>query len=102
MENLFVAISNLPAVLPIATSYLRKDHVTTCCITFVAIASAISHLVENHKHGMPGIGFSKNASYILNRIDVAACVVALSRMSYIYYVKNGFSFGKFSSINHSY
>ncbi|QTF49193.1 hypothetical protein qu_301 [Acanthamoeba polyphaga mimivirus] len=89
MENLIVAISNFPAVLPICLSFLKRDFITFGTITFVSIASFISHLIENHKHGMPGIGFSQQTSYIWNRFDVLGCILSVARFSYLYYNRHG-------------
>ena len=58
---------------------------------FVGSFSFLSHLAENHKHGMPGIGFSPNVSYILNRFDVLGVVLVALRMIYLYYWKRGIS-----------
>ena len=38
---------------------------------------------------MPGIGFSKNMSYLLNRFDVASSWLVIARLSYLYYSKYG-------------
>jgi hypothetical protein len=88
-ENLLVAFSNFPCVYPISQSYDKGDYLTTSVIAFVSIASFVSHLIENHKHGMPGIGFSKKVSYYSNRLDVLGCVLAGSRFAYLYYAKYG-------------
>ena len=55
MENVIVALSNYPAILPINTALDNRDFGTFAVINFVATASFISHLFENHKHGMPGV-----------------------------------------------
>ena len=90
--NIIVAFSNIPCIYPILLSLKNRDHITTIAITYVAAASFLSHLVENHKHGMPGIGFSKQTSYMLNRLDVAGCFIMAFRIGYIYFSKYGFSF----------
>ena len=92
MENFIVAISNFPAILPIYTSIINNDLTTTVAILFVALASFFSHIVENHKHGMPGIGYSMQTSYFLNRLDVLGCFFVVLRLSYIFYEKYGISF----------
>ena len=59
MENLLVSLTNLTCLLPLYTTIINKDYYTFMSILFVSLASVISHLVENHKHGMPGyIGYS--------------------------------------------
>ena len=90
-ENLLVAFSNFPSIFPIYRSLTKGDYLTTAAITFVASASFLSHLVENHKHGMPGIGFSTTVSYFLNRLDVLGCLLAGSRFAYVYYRRYGLS-----------
>ena len=92
LSNFIVAVSNFPAVYPIYLSFANKDYLTASSICFVAAASFISHLAENHKHGMSGIGFSRRTSYILNRFDVIGCFIVAARFSYIYYAKYGFFF----------
>ncbi|AYV85002.1 MAG: hypothetical protein Satyrvirus2_13 [Satyrvirus sp.] len=92
IENFVVAFSNLPCIYPIIKSIINRDYITAAAITFVSIASFVSHLVENHKHGMPGIGFSKKTSYILNRFDVLGCVLVIFRFDYLFYQRNMFSY----------
>lgn len=92
MENLIVAISNIPALYPILISFKNKDNITFLCIVYVALASFISHLFENHKHGMHGIGYlnvNQDISYILNRLDVIGCIIVMIRFSYLYYSRYG-------------
>lgn len=91
MENIIVAVSNLPALYPIYVSFIHQDYITTACIVFVALASFASHLFENHKHDMPGLGLSEQASYCLNRMDVLGCALVGSRFFYKYYYKYGFN-----------
>lgn len=91
MENIIVTLTNLPCIYPIYISYKNKDYITTTSITYVASASIISHLFENHKHGMPGFGLSQNVSYILNRLDVFGSVLVISRFAYLLYKKYGFN-----------
>lgn len=84
--NLVVAASNIPCVLPLYTSYVENDYLTFAVIAFVAFFSIISHLVENHKHGMTGMSFikvSESTSYILNRFDVVGCVLVVTRFGWL-------------------
>lgn len=90
-ENIFVALSNFPCIFPICLTFINKDYLTCGLISFVVSASFSSHLVENHKHGMPGIGFSKQVSYVLNRVDVFGCLLIGSRFAQLYYLKYGLS-----------
>ena len=92
MENLLVAFTNAPAYYPIIRTIKHADYLTTVAISFVACASFISHLAENHKHGMPGIGFRPETSYLLNRLDVIGCLITSARLVYCYCLKHGFGF----------
>ena len=91
LQNLIVALSNIPAIYPIYLASRQKDYLTVAALGFVGLASFTSHLVENHKHGMSGIGFSPKVSYILNRFDVLGCALVAMRFSYLYYNKYGLS-----------
>jgi hypothetical protein len=91
-ENLLVALSNLPAIFPIYTAWSHHDYATTSTITYVAVASFVSHLAENHKHGMPGIGLSPYMSYLLNRLDVIGCGLVAYRLGSLYYRRYGLTF----------
>ena len=88
--NIITAISNLTVLYPLYSSFVHADYLTFIPIIFVGSASFISHLFENHKHGMPGIAnVSVNISYFLNRLDVAGVAITISRLLYIYYQKHG-------------
>lgn len=90
MENLWMCINNIPAVLPLWSSLKHNDITTFLSVGFVSFMSAISHLVENHKHGMPGwINVSKNVSIITNKLDVLGSFLIITRMTYLYYNKYG-------------
>ena len=88
-ENLLVALSNLPCYLPIQTALQNSDYLTASSVILVSVFSFVSHLMENHKHGMPGIGFSTEVSYFLNRLDVLGCFIAIIRFGYLFYSKYG-------------
>ncbi len=90
MENLWMCLNNLPCILPMINSYKNNDMITFSTIGYVASMSAISHLLENHKHGMPGF-FTTNLSYFFNRLDVIGSVLTIIRFLYLYYVKYGFN-----------
>lgn len=81
-ENWVVALSNLVAIYPLLISY--GDTWTFLCLLNVSLASFISHLFECHKHGMPGNGLSPRTSYLLNRWDVAGCILFTARFVQIY------------------
>lgn len=82
--NIFVAATNAPGVLPIMRSYNSRDYLTCGCLIFAVGMSAISHLVENHKHGMPGIpGVNKSISMLTNQLDRAGVVLLTSRLLWL-------------------
>lgn len=92
--NIILAVSNFTCLSPLIFSFKNKDFITFGCILFVSLASFSSHLIENHKHGMEGIGFSKRTSYVLNRLDVFGCLITTSRFLYLYIMKHGITFDK--------
>ena len=87
MENIIVALSNYRIVYPICLSYSNRDYLTLTIIIILGLGSFISHLIENHKHGMSGIGFSIRLSYYLNRFDVFMCILISCRLVFLYYYK---------------
>jgi hypothetical protein len=88
--NLITAFTNVTCVFPLYQSIIQRDWITTCTIGFVAVASFVSHLVENHKHGMVGFfEVGKQTSWILNRFDVVGSIGTISRLLYLYYQKYG-------------
>ena len=97
-ENILVALSNLPSLYPIYLSLNHKDYLTTFSLLFVSTFSFLSHLVENHKHGMPGIGVPRAISHFLNRLDVLGCLFVSSRLAYLYYNKFGFAIGQHKTL----
>jgi len=106
MENIVVAVSNFPAIYPINTAFIDGDFWTAVTIGYVTVASFISHLFENHKHGMPGVLSLWNIypppiiSYVLNRLDVIGAGMTMARFGYLYYSKYGTSTLFF--LNHPY
>ena len=99
MENIIVALTNLPVILPIRTSYLKGDMLTATTIGFVGLASFVSHLAENHKHGMIGIGLSKKVSYYLNRLDILGCILTGARLGYLYYNRYGITISPIKTVD---
>ncbi len=94
--NIYLAISNVLVILPLRTSYLNGDIITFSTIFFVGLMSFLSHLFENHKHGMKGfisvpinininINCSYSLSYVLNRFDVLGCIFVLVRFLQLFY-----------------
>lgn len=99
--NLIVASSNIPAVYPLYVSLLHSDYLTFGAIAFVSTFSFLSHLFENHKHGMNGIKFvttSKSFSYILNRLDVLGCILTAMRYIQIIIELDGLFIDKINKI----
>lgn len=89
MENIIVAVSNIPALLSISLSLEHNDYITAFSILFVFIGSVVSHLLENHKHGMPGIlNVSPTTCYLWCKVDVSGCLIVGSRFIYLLYSKN--------------
>lgn len=92
MENVIVAFTNFPVILPLETAWKNNDITSFFVILFVGVASIVSHLAENHKHGMPGLfTISKSRSYLLNRLDVMGVYITLLRFLYLYFTKFGLS-----------
>lgn len=87
IENLIVAFSNFPCVLSIHSAYINKDMKTLIILIYLSCASFLFHLVENHKHDMPGIFFSKKISLYLNRLDLLGCFFLVARFIQLYYTK---------------
>lgn len=84
--NSIVAVSNITCIFPLWLSWTNNDILTFNCILFVSLMSFISHLIENHKHGMIGIqGISIQISYFFNRLDVLGCIIVTIRLLYIYF-----------------
>jgi hypothetical protein len=90
MYNLITAITNITCIFPIYRTYKRNDKITALTLSFVTIASIVSHLAENHKHGMIGLfDVSQHTSWLLNRLDVIGSILTIGRLSYLYYIKYG-------------
>jgi hypothetical protein len=93
MQNLITSITNITCIYPIYRSFIRKDWITMSTLSFVSAASVISHLAENHKHGMPGLfNIDPYISFLLNRADVFGSIMTISRLIWLYYQKNGINF----------
>ncbi len=82
--NVIVALSNLSAFRAISLAYEHGDVWTFRALAFVAFFSFVSHLVENHKHGMSGIGLSQTWSYLLNRMDLLGVFLTAGRFMYLF------------------
>jgi len=83
--NIFVSLSNMVALYPINESIKNEDWISFICLIFVTIFSVISHLVMNHKHGLTGIGMSKDFSIFTNHLDVVGSIILIFRLSYLYF-----------------
>ena len=89
-HNLITAFTNITCIFPIYRALIQGDKVTASVLGFVSMASFVSHLAENHKHGMIGLfDVSQNTSWILNRIDVLGSILTIGRLMCLYYVKFG-------------
>lgn len=98
MENFIVAISNYPAIQLFQTVCHQEDSITAFLVSFVSIMSFLSHLFENHKHGMSGMKLewlginyrsSVEVSYFLNRCDVLGVIILGIRFIFLYYNEYG-------------
>lgn len=78
--NLITSLSNIVCLYPLKLSYDNNDNLTFYTLLFLFIASFVSHLIENHKHGMGDPYVSQNISYVLNRVDNVAAVMFAIRM----------------------
>lgn len=85
MLNLLTTITNFTSYYPIRRALLHGDWITALIISFAAMASAVSHLFESHKHQMTGFGTDPKISYLLNRVDVLAVIMTLGRVLYLWY-----------------
>ena len=84
--NIIVAITNFPSIFPIYRSLVQNDFITSACLVFVSTASFVSHLIENHKHGMTSM-VSTQTSYLWNRVDVLGSMMIIVRLCYLHYHK---------------
>ncbi len=89
MENILVAGSNFGAIKVIQSTLLNDDYITYIVVSYVAVASFISHLFENHKHGMPGWYLSPEVSYLLELLGVTGVILTVTRFCYLYYINYG-------------
>ena len=98
IPNLLTAGSIFPCVFPIWCALAAGDIITACCLIFVSVASVISHLWENHKHGMKSITpINKSTSIILCQIDKFAAICTIIRLIYLYVQIYGFDFSRLLS-----
>ena len=90
LDNLVVAFSNIFFIFPMYLSLKNSDYLTWASVTFVAFASFISHLVENHKHNMSGPPclsekISRKISLQTNFMDRIAVFFVSLRFVILYY-----------------
>ena len=90
IENIIVSFTNFAAFLPILTAAKQGDDITSFTLIFAFSTSFFFHLIENHKHGMPGIGFSRFTSKFWNNMDLISVFFVVYIMSSLYYHKYGF------------
>ena len=82
MENWIVASSNAPALVAIWFAAAAEDYPSAVLLVLAAFFSFGSHLVENHKHGMPGAIQGRSIGW--NRCDRAAVVWCCLRAVYLF------------------
>lgn len=79
MENIWLAASNVVAIVP-AIVFYRQGCILQCiAVALAGLASFIYHLIECDKYGMPGVGIftSARSHAILLTIDRACAVFAM-------------------------
>lgn len=99
--NLITAFTNITAFFPLYRSCVHKDFITFGAISFVAVFSFISHLYENHKHGMGLKEHSKVVSYYLSKLDVLGAWIVVFRllpMAFAVYDRVGITYYVFAGI----
>ncbi len=82
--NIIVASSNIAALFPLSIAWQHKDLTTFLCLTFIMLASCISHIFASHKHGQTGFGCLRKVSKFLNYVDCGACVIISLRLVMLY------------------
>ncbi len=83
LPNLIVAASNLYALRAVALSF---PSLQAWCILFAAVCSTAYHLIERHKHQMPGASFGRSVRahlWLINLDRVAAVIAAVVCMPYL-------------------
>jgi len=78
-----LVFSNLAFVPVISLAYNANDFTTFGCMTYVALASSLFHIVECHRYNMIGIGASKYQSYCCQKIDHHACLIIGLRFAHL-------------------
>lgn len=94
--NILLALTNVIGLIPVYSCYVRGDIPTALILFYTVTFSFLSHLVENHKHDMIGIGLSRRHSYILNRLDVLFCFITLFRFLQVYNIFRDYRFVTFT------
>ena len=78
--NLITALSNFTCIFPIGLCFRNRDYITLFVLLFLSTFSFISHLIENHKHGMGLPQHSEKLSFWTNRMDGLGCLILGIRM----------------------
>lgn len=98
INNIIVALSNLPIIYPMACSAYHGDRPTLYALYLMGFASFTSHLLMNDKHCLPGLPEhdripkilnSRSLSFYMNKLDVLACIILGSRFGYLFFDKFG-------------
>ncbi|VBB18245.1 hypothetical protein YASMINEVIRUS_708 [Yasminevirus sp. GU-2018] len=90
MLNLINAFSNYFVINAVNLCLSRNDYLTSFVLAFVGVASFVSHLVENHKHNLPGVpGSTRTISIVTNKLDVFGCFLVIMRFGLLYYRRYG-------------
>ena len=83
MENVLVAFSNLYALLPIYRAIRISNWLTAIILTGAMVSSIVYHLLECHKHQMPGLWFGRSEFIYHLTINIDRLFALLS--VYIFY-----------------
>lgn len=79
LPNIICTVTNLWA-LPAIYNYTVNDMVLQAyCVFFIMIASICYHMIEHHKHNMPGIGIfdDKLSHHIFLNLDRALSIISI-------------------------
>lgn len=88
--NIVTAMTNAEAIYPLYVCYKAGDPSMAYLVAVAATASLVSHLFENHKHGMEGFGFSRRISIATNVVDILASLILIGtvgKMAWNLYLK---------------
>jgi len=79
LPNLILSFTNINAIFAIYNYYYCQKYIQMLSITSIMIISIFYHLIEHHKHNMPGIGILNSKFYhnIFLNLDRLFSVIAI-------------------------